>query len=205
MINIFLCLLSGFLISINACFAQPGDENITLGGKAICVIRGKSPVKRFIADGNRLLVLQSEGISKGSIQLQLLQDSDTSLIDINILALLGLIDNVDSFFGGNEISFENNTSEVSIKKTIKHGNVTLTINNSTDSEGEFVPVSGKIKINSPDQITINGTIALKLNSSSLLKVKDLEEIASSDKNGKLDIRCKLQDIPVEIKDLSLGF
>ena len=198
MINVFLCLLCGFLISTNVSFAQTEDS--ALGGKAICVVSGKSPVKRFIADANRLLILQSEGISKGSIQLQLIQDSDASLIDINILALLGQIDDLDLFLGGNNTSFESDASEVSIKRTIKKNNVTLTVNNSI-SEEEFIPVSGKIKVKSPDQVVVSGTLALKLNSSSLLKIKDLEEVGSNDKNGRLNIRCKLEDVPVEIKEL----
>ncbi len=198
MLNKLLVILFSFFMVINPCFAQ--TKNITLGGKAICVVSGKSPVKRFIADANRLLILQSEGISKGSIQLQLIQDSDASLIDINILALLGQIDNLDSLFAGSIVRFESDSSETSLKKTVKSTNVTLIVNNSI-SEGKFIPVSGKIKVESPDQAVVNGTLNLKLSSSSLTKIKDLKNLGSSGTNGKLDIRCKLQNIPVEIKDL----
>lgn len=198
MINVFFCLLCGFLILTNVSFAQ--TENSALGGKATCVVSGKSPVKRFTADANRILILQSEGISKGSIQLQLIQDSDASLIDVNILPLLGQIDDLDSFFNGKVFNFENNTSEISIKKTVKKNNTTLQLTNAINDE-EFIPVSGKIKVQSPDQVVVSGTLALKLNSSSLLKMKDLEEVGSHGKNGKLNIRCKLKDIPVEIKEI----
>ena len=43
-------------------FAQ--DEPV-LGGQAFCTIRGNSPFKKSTSDGNRLLILQSNGISKG--------------------------------------------------------------------------------------------------------------------------------------------
>ena len=193
-----IIILSCLFLIMNPCFAQ--TEDITLGGKAICVIGGKSPVKRFIAEANRLLILQAEGISKGSIQLQLIQDSKQSLVDINILALLGQIDDLDLFFSGNETSFESDSSEVSLKKTIKKNNLTVEVNNSNTDELLF-PVSGKIKVTSPDQITANGTLNLKVSNSSALKVKDLEELNPSSVNGSLNIRCKLQNVPVEIKDL----
>ena len=198
MFHIFLVLFCGFLIAINPTFAQ--TEDIALGGKALCVVSGKSPVKRFIADANRLLILQAEGISKGSIQLQLIQDSKQSLVDINILALLGQIDDVDLFFGGNKTSFESDTSEVSLKKTIKKNNLTVEVNNSNTDE-LFFPVSGKIRLTSPDQVTANGTLNLKVSNSSALKIKDLEELNPSGVNGSFNIRCKLQDVPIEIKDL----
>ncbi|OGI18984.1 MAG: hypothetical protein A3B68_07185 [Candidatus Melainabacteria bacterium RIFCSPHIGHO2_02_FULL_34_12] len=195
---LFFSLFTVLFLGINASFAQ--SEDIVLGGKAICTVSGKSPVKRFTADANRLLILQSGGISKGSIQLQLIQGSEQGLIDVNILALLGEIDDLDLFFNGNIFNFENNTSEITLIKTIEKNNLTVRVNNSSADESLF-PVTGKIKISSPDQSTANGTLNLKVSDTSFLRTNDLEENTSNENNGKLNIRCRLKDVPVEINEL----
>ena len=195
MIKIIFLLLSGFFLTINPSFSQ--FEEIVLGGKALCVVSGKSPVKRFTADGNRLLILQGEGISNGSIQLQLIttvQPHNPTLIDINILALLGQIDNLDSFLNGAVFNFENNNSEISISRT--KGNTTFQTTNLIREEG-LSNVTGKIKLKSSTENTISGISNLKVDN--ILLLKDLEEISPKENNGNLNIRCKLQDIPIEIK------
>ena len=195
-IQSFIFLLCGVLVTTNPCFAQL--EDIVLGGKAICIVSGKSPVKRFTADGNRLLILQGEGIASGSIQLQLIktvQPHNPILIDINILALLGQIDNLDSFLNGEVFNFENNTSEISISKT--NNNTTFQVTNLI-SEEESSNITGKIKLQSNSDNTLNGILNIKVND--ILFLKDSEEINSKGNNGNLNIRCKLQDIPIEIKN-----
>jgi len=94
------------------------QDEILVGGHAICSVHGKSPIKKFKADGNRLLILQTGDISKGSIQLQLIKDIKGALIDINILATLGDIEDVESFLGGSLINVESAGSTFDIKKTI---------------------------------------------------------------------------------------
>jgi len=170
----------------------------TLGGEADCVVRGKSPVKSFLADGNRLLLLQKLRVTNGSIQLQAFADQDGDLIDINILVLLGTIPDPDAFLNGEVRRFANRSSDLSIKKT----------NNSTGDVSELSSIfeddtrgalKGKIKVKSKDNLA-NGTLRFIFESTNL-KITTGEVINKTDNNnGEIVLKCKFSDVPYEIKE-----
>lgn len=192
---VFCFVLLG--LTINFSYAQ--GENIVVGGKAICTVGGKSPVRKFTADGNRLLVLQSGGISKGSIQLQLISDTEKDLTDINILALLGETPDLNPFLNGKTISVESVDSTFDIKNTVKSTKTTFEVSN-TISETQSYSFKTKLKVKKTKDNVVNGILNIKLKNSTFVKTSS-ENTESNPNNGKIVLRCKLKDIPLEIKPL----
>lgn len=167
------------------------DETF-IGGKAFCSVHGKSPVKKFNADGNRLLILQIGDTSKGSIQLQLISETESDLTDINILALLGEIADPESFLNAKAINVESSGSTFDIKKTIKNKNTTIELTNQISDEQSY-NLTTKIKIKKTMNDLISGSLRISLENSSL---------ESNTNNGKITVKCRLKDIPLQIKELA---
>lgn len=68
---IFFVVFTFFIVSFQNCaFANVSIDQINVGGEAICKLKKKFPLKRIKFDGNRLLILQEDGVNKGSFQLQ---------------------------------------------------------------------------------------------------------------------------------------
>lgn len=184
-------------LTINFSYAQ---NEVILSGEADCKVSGKSPVKKFIADANRLLVLQNEGISKGSIQLQLISNTETNLIDINILALLGETENLEPFLNGKTINIESVDSTFKISNILKSSNVALEVSN-TISGTQSHSFRTILKVKKTEDDLLNGILNIVLKKSTFVETTNAGS-KSNTKNGKIVLRCKLKDIPLEIKELT---
>ena len=187
-----------FGLTFNFSYAQ---DDIVLGGKASCSVSGRTPVKKFVAEANRLLILQNEGISKGSIQLQLISDTENNLIDINILALLGETPDVEPFLNGKTINIQSVDSTFDIKNTVKSKNTTFEVNN-TISETQSYNFRTKLKVKKTDENHVNGILNLILKNSTFVQASGGNTEPDTN-NGRIVVRCKLKDIPLEIKELAL--
>lgn len=170
----------------------------TVGGEADCVVSGRSPVKEFLADGNRLLLLQKLRITNGSIQLQAFTAQDGDLIDINILVLLGTIPDPDAFLNREVRRFGNRSSDLSIKKTSATTGDVSELSNifEDDTRGAL---KGKIKVKSKDNLA-NGNLRFIFENTNLKITSDEVINKTDDNNGKIILKCKFKDIPVEIKE-----
>lgn len=184
---------SGFL------YAQ--EEQSSLGGKAVCFVRGNSLFKKFTADQNRILLFQGEEGAFGSIQLQsVLSSREEFLADVNILAIFEQIKNLNSFLNGKAQTFDNSDSELTLKKINKSDQVTTTVSDFFN-DGSKSLINGKIKLLNKDNFA-NGSVRLGfLNSTIKVTSKTGETIESNENNGSIKINCRFQGIPIEIRDL----
>lgn len=197
-INFILVLL--FFNTASIAYAQETSD-LVLGGIAKCTFKGRVPVTKLETEANRLLLLQSEGITKGSIELQTFVPKADSIIDFNLLALLNEILDVDLFLNGEQHKFENNMSEFTISKDNQTTNKNVTVDNSF-VENVFTLSKGKIRVIKNDDDTVTGSLRVLLNATSRVVSSNDETIRENDKNGKVLVRCKLIDIPLEIKEIS---
>ena len=184
------------LFSFN--FSRPLWAQSIVGGEASCVVSGKSPVKKFIADGNRLLLLQKLRVTNGSIQLQAFTSKDGDLIDVNILVLLGTITDPDAFLSGEVRRFSNRSSDFTIKKTSNATGDVSELSNifEDDTRGAL---KGKIKVISANNLS-SGSLRFIFENTNL-KITSGEVINKTDENhGKIVLKCKFEGIPVEIKE-----
>ena len=199
--NCLICFLFTFLtINVNSSYAQDESSAPILGGTATCSVSGRSPLKKFVADGNRVLILQAEGISKGSIQLQNFFENESGVIDVNIIALFGEVPDLDLFLAGRIHSFNRNDSTLVLKKTLSKTNTTIELTNQI-AEDENVSIEGKLKVKSIGNSLVNGSLNLIMNNSHLKKTVGENETELNINNGKIVVRCKLNQIPIEIKEL----
>ena len=195
--NFCLILIASFLVQFSLpyfSFAQSEiPEDVVVGGKAICTFKGNTIVKKITADGNRLLILQSGGISKSSLTIQFLGGNQNYDLDFNLFASLGELSNVEDFLTGTKLIFKNDSSTVDFEKTIKTSNSTIQLTN--DLESGVQNSRGQIFVTSNNDQTISGII--KLNFPKVSKIE-----GNSLKSASLSIICRLKDIPVAIKELS---
>lgn len=197
MLKIFLkiaFLITIFIVTtIHTVFAQS-----TVGGEANCTVGGKSPVKSFLADGNRLLLLQKLRITNGSIQLQAFANQNGDFIDINILVLLGTVPDPDAFLNGEVRRFSNRSSDLTIKKTSGTTGDVSELSNifEDDTRGAL---KGKTRVKSKDNLA-NGTLRFIFENTNLKITSDEVINKTDDNNGKIVLKCKFKDIPVEIKE-----
>jgi len=205
-IKLTSCFLVSTLISflfVNFSYAQ-GDipEDVVVGGKAICAIRGRVPVKKVKADGNRLLLLQSGGITNGSFSIQLIIAKKKFSIDLNILGLFGRVEDVDSFLNGEVVKFENSNSDFVLKKTRSSNGVVREVSNLL-STGEKGNLKGKIKVTSSENNLVNGRLKFTFQNTSFKFTMGGEDLNGRDNNGKVVVVCRFKDVPVAIKEVEL--
>lgn len=197
---IFISLTLIFSLSTYTFAQDEIPEDVIVGGKAKCVINGRAPFRRFIADGNRLLILQSGDFNKGSISIQSIFENKRLSNDINILALLGTIPDVDSFLSGETLVFEDSDSDLEIKSINKTNNVVLKILN-LDPGGVKSKLLGRIKITSSDNEKVSGITRLSFKKSAIQDLSGSTLNLPQD-NGRMIIICRFKDVPLAIKDLA---
>lgn len=179
-------------------FAQDEiPEDVIVGGKAKCVINGRTPFRRFLADGNRLLILQSGDFSKASFSIQSIFENKKQSNDVNILALLGPLASVEGFLGGKALVFENLDSDLEIKTINKSSGETIEIKNQ-DEEGVKTSLLGRIKIISSQGGTVSGITRLNFQETFTLE----ETNSNLEDNGRVIIICRFKDVPIAIKELA---
>lgn len=190
---IFISLILVFSLSSSSFAQDEIPEDVIVGGKAKCVINGRAPFRRFLADGNRLLILQSGEFSKGSISIQSIFENKRRSNDINILAIFGAIENLDDFLGGKIFLFESIGSDLEIKSINKTSSEVIEIKN-LDADEVRSPLVGRIKITSSDGEKVSGITRLNFQKTFLVEGKD---------NGKAIIICRFTDVPLAIKDVDI--
>lgn len=174
-------------------------EDIVVGGLAKCIIKGKAPFKKVVVDGNRLLLLQNDGITQGSIIFQLIDETKKNIIDIKAFALLGIIQDVESFLSGEKLSFENTGSDLVLKKTVKNKDITIEVTNIFD-DGTKSNLTGEIKLKSAENDLVTGKIRV-LFQETILKITENGDTETFNNNGKIEVKCKFKDVPLQIKPL----
>ena len=167
-----LILIFLFLFGFIPSFAQdeiPLVDN-NLGGEAKCIIRGKGvPLKSGTTDGNRLLLIQAEGVTSGSILLQRVAVTPEFTIDASTQTFFGLIEDVDGFLAGKRLDFESSTSDLGLKKIVP-GKGTVEVTNIFD-DGTRGKVKGAIQLKSSTDNLATGKVKL-LYEKTIRKVTD---------------------------------
>ena len=189
----FLIVLVNFVFFNNYSFAQndvPAD--VVTGGKAKCIITGGSPIKSGTTDGNRLVILEDSGFANGSIILQRFAETEELKIDANVLALFGLIEDLDGFLGGKLLKFSSSDSDISLLKEIKTKNTKVEVTNAL-KDGTKGNLSGKIQLKSISNDLTTGKISLVFENT-VLKVTKGDNVEIKN-NGKVTARCKFKDVP----------
>ena len=174
-------------------FAQSETpEDVVVGGEAKCIVIGNSPIKSGVTDGNRLVILESEGFANGSIILQRFVETNEIKIDVNALALFGLIDDLEGFLGGKILKFNNTDSELSLVKEIKNKSTEIEVTNLL-KDGTRGNVSGKVQLKGISNDLVTGQIYFTVGKT-LLKTTKSENTEVKD-NGQIKIKCKFRDVP----------
>ncbi|MBI1857736.1 MAG: hypothetical protein HYR97_01255 [Candidatus Melainabacteria bacterium] len=187
-------ILTLFSLSFGKIFAQ---DEINVGGKAKCVLNGEVPIRKIVADGNRVLLIKQDNVTLGSFSLQLLKTTKKTLIDFNILALFGEVKDVDAFLSGAKHNFTSNESDFMVKVTfLKNDNVLDLSNELLDEQGAL---TGSIKIKKFENNLASGDLKFIFEGTSLKITTGERDIEDNDKNGKMVIRCKFKDVPIDIK------
>ena len=196
---IFISLILVFSLSSSSFAQDEIPEDVVVGGKAKCVINGRASFRRFIADGNRLLILQAGEFSKGSISIQSIFENKRRSNDVNILALFGVIEDADSFLNGKTQVFEDSDSDLEIKSVNKKNSEAIEIKNQ-DKEGLRSKLVGRIKITNSDSDKVSGITRLNFERTFLVE-GDEPNLTFKD-NGRVIIICRFSNVPLAIKDLS---
>ncbi len=194
-------LIVFFMVSSkNISFAQDDiPDDVIVGGEAKCIIKGKTPIKSGVTDGNRLLLLQDGGFTKGSIVLQRVAETNTFSIDAYVLALFGEITDLDGFLSGKELGFEDSNSDLTLKKTNKINGTTIEVSNIIDNDTKG-NLKGAIKVISSGNGLASGKIKLLFERTTSKITKDGDEKVNNN-NGSIGIKCKFRNVPLAIKEL----
>ena len=196
--KLFILILTVFIFYPVFTSAQDDTpQDVVVGGTAKCKLKGNVPFKSGFTDGNRLLILQSEEFSNGSIILQRIFENEDILIDVKALALFGLINDVNSFLSGEVLSFENIDSDFTLTQQNKNKDTKLDISNVLE-DGTKGKLVGKIKLSSVENNLAGGNVLLDYKST-IVKLEENEEVNTMD-NGRVTIRCKFKDVPLVIKE-----
>ena len=199
--TIFLILFTtNFLLLGNISFAQSEiPEDITTGGKAKCILKGNVPIKKGIADGNRLVILRSGDFANGSILFQRTIIEEGFSLDINTLALFGSIPDLNAFLAGRILDFQNSESDFSIRVVKQEDQSVTEVTNLLD-DGTKGNLIGKVKLTSSRNNLASGSGFFIIEKTIRKVSSNNNEIPTSD-NGKVSIKCNFKNIPLAIKDL----
>lgn len=196
----YYLLLITFSLCILSCNAQ--SDPIVPAGTVTCKIGGKkkrAPFKKFVADGNKISVVETLAISQASFSINSIVNDEEEIRDANLSILIPVFTLDDLFNAGRE-KIDSNNSEVNLKLTDKiSGEETLVQN--LDIKNERTNIRGRINIKDQGNGTVKGNMRIAVFETTKTISSGEEESTKDESNGKIVLKCKFKDVPFEITQI----
>ncbi len=181
-------------------FAQNNDAGSITKKNAKCTFNGNVPFHSIKTVDGSLIANNSTGVAEILINSEL--DTARDTFNADIVAIIESISASVSLLSGEEVKLQSKQFQFSISKTRKNNGKTIEITNKTP-EGARTDVTSSILVTNFDRVNNKASFVIKMVFENTFKtIQKLGEDVETNENGKVTVRCKFKDAPVNFVGIS---